>query len=41
MGHSVIHIGANKTASTTLQRSLFRCNHVLQYLGEAGITDCP
>lgn len=36
MGHSVIHIGANKTASTTLQRSLFRGNHQLQYLGEDG-----
>jgi hypothetical protein len=36
MGHSVIHIGANKTASTTLQRSLFRSNPALQYLGEDG-----
>lgn len=36
MGYSVIHIGANKTASTTLQRSLFRSNPALQYLGEDG-----
>ena len=36
MGHSVIHIGANKTASTTLQRALFKDNHQLQYLGEDG-----
>lgn len=36
MGHSVIHIGANKTASTTLQRSLFGRNPALQYLGEGG-----
>lgn len=36
MGHSVIHIGANKTASTTLQRALFGGNHQLQYLGEDG-----
>jgi hypothetical protein len=36
MGHSVIHIGANKTASTTLQRALFRGNRQLQYLGEDG-----
>lgn len=37
MGHSVIHIGANKTASTTLQRSLFKGNPALQYLGEDGV----
>jgi hypothetical protein len=36
MVHSVIHIGANKTASTTLQRTLFRDNRGLQYLGEDG-----
>jgi hypothetical protein len=36
MGHSVIHIGANKTASTSLQRSLFAVNRQLQYLGEDG-----
>jgi hypothetical protein len=36
MSHSVIHIGANKTASTTLQRHLFRGNSELQYLGEDG-----
>jgi hypothetical protein len=34
MTNSVIHIGANKTASTTLQRSLFKKNVQLQYLGE-------
>ncbi len=34
MHHSVIHIGANKTASTTLQRALFKSNKQLQYLGE-------
>jgi len=36
MPHSVIHIGANKTASTTLQRALFKENNQLQYLGEDG-----
>lgn len=36
MSHSVIHIGANKTASTTLQRALFSGNSHLQYLGEDG-----
>ena len=36
MSHSVIHIGANKTASTTLQRALFKSNRQLHYLGEDG-----
>ncbi len=36
MTHSVIHIGANKTGSTTLQRCLFRNNPDLVYLGEDG-----
>ncbi len=30
----VIHIGANKTASTLLQRRLFACHPTLAYLGE-------
>ncbi len=33
----IIHIGANKTASTLLQRRLFACHPTLAYLGE----DCP
>lgn len=32
-----IHIGANKTASTTLQRSLFSKMEQIQYFGEDGI----
>ena len=32
-----IHIGANKTASTTLQRSLFAQMGSIQYLGEDGV----
>ena len=36
MKKSVIHIGANKTASTTLQRSLFSHHSGLYYLGEDG-----
>lgn len=34
MSHTVIHIGANKTASTTLQRCLFAKSKDLVYLGE-------
>lgn len=34
MRHVVIHIGANKTASTTLQRALFRKHTGLHYMGE-------
>ena len=37
MRHSVIHIGANKTASTTLQRALFSTHSQIQYLGEDGV----
>lgn len=36
MGKPVIHIGANKTASTTLQRALFRHHSGLYYMGEDG-----
>lgn len=34
MRHVVIHIGANKTASTTLQRALFSKHNGLHYMGE-------
>ncbi len=34
MSRTVIHIGANKTGSTTLQRSLFAKSKDLVYLGE-------
>jgi len=34
MRHVVIHIGANKTASTTLQRALFRRHPGIHYMGE-------
>ncbi len=36
MSTSVIHIGANKTASTTLQRALFSQHSGLHYMGEDG-----
>lgn len=36
MNKSVIHIGANKTGSTTLQRALFSRHSGLHYLGEDG-----
>lgn len=36
MGKPVIHIGANKTASTTFQRALFRHHSELHYMGEDG-----
>jgi len=36
MRKPVIHIGANKTASTTLQRALFRHHSGLHYMGEDG-----
>ena len=34
MRRTIIHIGANKTASTTLQRALFRKHSGLHYVGE-------
>jgi len=34
MRHVIIHIGANKTASTTLQRALFRRHGGIHYVGE-------
>lgn len=34
MRHVIIHIGANKTASTTLQRALFRRHGGIHYMGE-------
>ena len=34
MRQVVIHIGANKTASTTLQRALFRRHASIHYMGE-------
>jgi hypothetical protein len=34
MRHTVIHIGANKTASTTLQRALFSKHSGLHFMGE-------
>lgn len=37
MNKTVIHIGANKAASTTLQRALFRNHSGLQYLGEDAV----
>ena len=37
MRRSVIHIGANKTASTTLQRALFSQHSGLYYMGEDGV----
>lgn len=37
MRHVVIHIGANKTASTTLQRGLFSKHSGLRYMGEDGV----
>ncbi|TGL59757.1 hypothetical protein EHQ58_08430 [Leptospira ognonensis] len=37
MRNTIIHIGANKTASTTLQRALFSKSNHLQYIGEDGI----
>jgi hypothetical protein len=36
MAYAVIHIGANKTGSTTLQRSVFPYNEGLVYMGEDG-----
>lgn len=36
MKNNIIHIGANKTASTTLQRALFANHTGLHYLGEDG-----
>ena len=36
MSKQVIHIGANKTASTTLQRALFSHHSGLNYVGEDG-----
>jgi hypothetical protein len=36
MPYSVIHIGANKTGSTTLQRSVFPYSEGLVYMGEDG-----
>jgi|688.fasta_scaffold32835_7 hypothetical protein len=37
MRHVVIHIGANKTASTTLQRALFSKHDGLHYMGEDAV----
>lgn len=37
MRHTVIHIGANKTASTTLQRALFSKHNGLHYMGEDAV----
>jgi hypothetical protein len=36
MRRTIIHIGANKTASTTLQRSLFSKHSEIHYVGEDG-----
>jgi hypothetical protein len=37
MRHTVIHIGANKAASTTLQRGLFSKHSGLHYMGEDAV----